>query len=69
MPCEITVYLTGESTLCPHAALTQCADCRAELCQAHAIECEVCRMYVCGDCIIEHRFSHDQAEQKLRARA
>lgn len=69
MPCEIVVYDSGAETLCPHPPAAHCSDCRAQLCSAHIVECSVCELFICGDCITDHRFQHDLAEQKLKARA
>ncbi len=69
MPCEITIYDSRGETLCPHPSISHCSDCHAELCSAHCIECDVCRHFICSDCIISHRYSHDLEEQKLKARA
>jgi len=69
MPCEILIFEVEDSILCPHSSVACCADCDAELCAFHKIECSVCAETICSDCLIEHRFNHDQAEQKLKAGA
>jgi hypothetical protein len=69
MPCEIVVNAYGSSTLCPHPAIAECADCGIGLCSAHIVECDVCELLLCKDCIPDHIYKHDLAEKKLKAGA
>lgn len=70
MPCEIELFVSANrKTLCPHPAITSCSDCRIGLCSSHIVECDVCELFLCPDCIVQHKYQHELAEQKLRARA
>lgn len=71
MPCEVEIYERDlrSKSLCPHGAVTVCSSCGIGLCNAHIIDCEVCDHFICPDCVIEHRYFHDLAEEKMRARA
>lgn len=51
---------------CPHPGLTNCLNCRAELCSAHIIECEDCNLYLCSDCFPEHHREHERRERQVR---
>lgn len=68
MPCgqEMWIQARNSTNACPHPGITNCVECRAELCSAHiAGECEVCEMYVCTDCAIEHYKEHDRISREL----
>jgi len=67
MPCEITIYWRRSKSTCSHPAVVDCSACRIGLSSAHIVECEECEKVLCGDCIIEHRTSHDLAETKTKA--
>jgi hypothetical protein len=58
MPCEITTHEHG-TTLCQHAAIAECCDCRAGLCSAHIIDCDLCGGKLCADCLFDHTLRHD----------
>jgi hypothetical protein len=54
---------------CPHPPITNCNDCRDELCSSHIIECEVCGMYVCMDCVCGHYREHERMSRQVGAAA
>jgi hypothetical protein len=66
---EMWIQARNSTNHCAHPAITNCIECRAELCSAHIHECEVCNLYVCSDCVIEHYKEHERNTRQLGAAA
>lgn len=64
--CETIIGVSRNKPLpCPHPALAHCGECRAGLCSGHLVECEVCNLYFCRDCITAHSQEHVRIEQQI----
>ena len=55
-------HARNATTLCPHPAITSCAECEQPLCSAHIVECDVCGRFLCSECSAEH--SHEVQQQQ-----
>jgi hypothetical protein len=62
---EMWIQARNSTNACPRPGITNCVECRSELCSSHIHECEVCRMFVCSDCIFEHYKEHDRITREL----
>lgn len=67
MPCGHPAWLHARNSTdcCPHPGITNCIECRSDLCSAHIIECEVCDMFVCSDCVFEHYREHERNTRQI----
>jgi hypothetical protein len=66
MPCEQKLP-NGQP--CPHPAIFHCSECRIGLCDPHTFECDTCNLFLCSDCLPEHRRKHLEQENRLKERA
>ncbi len=67
MPCgqEMWIQARNATNACAHPGITNCIECRSELCSAHIHECEVCNLYVCPDCVVEHYKEHERNSRQV----
>ena len=61
MACAIEswIHAKNATTMCPHPAITDCAECEALLCSSHIVECDVCGRFLCAECAADHQTSHE----------
>ncbi len=62
---EMWIQARNFTDACPHPGITNCIECRAELCSAHILDCEVCNLFVCADCAPEHARMHERNERRV----
>lgn len=62
---EAWIQARNSTDACCHPGITNCIECRAELCSSHIIECEVCNLFVCADCVIEHYKQHEMKTRQM----
>jgi predicted sulfurtransferase len=67
MPCETEMWQHAKNvtSACAHPAIVHCLECRAGICSAHIIECEVCEMFICSDCEPEHQRNHEKLQRQV----
>jgi predicted sulfurtransferase len=66
---ESWIHARNATTMCPHPAITACAECETPLCSAHITECDECGRFLCRECASEHSHEVHEAEHTTRAAA
>lgn len=55
---ESWIHARNATTMCPHPAITSCAECETPLCSSHIAECSECGRFLCRECATEHEAKH-----------
>ena len=51
---EVASVADAEGYACTRAAQSECTDCGVELCDRHAVTCDVCARVFCPFCLADH---------------
>jgi len=62
---EPWIQARNSNEACFHPPIAHCTQCRAELCSAHLIECEICEHFICSDCVVEHYKEHERKTRQI----